>query len=131
MVVNPLHGLGVGVGIANDAEARLLAASERGRQMELDALRQRSRPGETNDRLLQERDDALKSNAILRQTLAARDSLLLEWMHSNETLKQLARQYGQKLGLSDSERQRDFDSKVLEVAKEDPRFSGTKLAQKP
>ena len=57
--------------------------------------------------------------------LAEKDALILEWMHSNEAFKRLAKQYGKKLGVSDEQRQVDFDESIAATATEDPKFNGT------
>lgn len=51
--------------------------------------------------------------------------MILDWMHTNEAFKRLARNYGKKLKLSDEERQLDMDEQLLDLAEEDPKFIGT------
>lgn len=70
----------------------------------------------------QERADKEK----LAAEIAEKDALIIEWMHSNESFKRLARQYGKKLGVTDEQRQTDFDHQILNVAEEDPTFDQTK-----
>lgn len=59
--------------------------------------------------------------------LAMKEELLKEWMHSNEAFKRLARKYGKKLGLSDEQRQVDYDDQILEIAEEKPELANTDL----
>jgi hypothetical protein len=61
---------------------------------------------------------------------AEKDMLILEWMHSNEALRKLCRDYGGRLGVTDEQRQKDFDASILTLAAEDARFANTNLAQK-
>ena len=61
----------------------------------------------------------------VKQSLSEKGALILEWMHSNEAFKQLARQYGKKLGLTDDQRQEDLDNKLVDIAEEDPKFANT------
>lgn len=62
----------------------------------------------------------------MAQSLSEKDALILEWMHSNEAFKRLARQYGKKLDVSDEQRQTDFDNNILDIAEEDPSLAHTK-----
>ena len=64
------------------------------------------------------------------KALAQKDELLKEWMHSNEAFKRLARKYGKKLGVSDEQRQADWNETVVEVADENPDYENTDLAKK-
>ncbi len=68
----------------------------------------------------------MAKNDQLEAALAQQEALILEWMHSNEAFKRLARQYGKKIGVTDEQRQRDFDQNVLDIAEEDPKFADTK-----
>lgn len=61
--------------------------------------------------------------------LAMKEELLKEWMHSNEAFKRLARKYGKKLGVSDEQRQNDFEDCLLEAAEEKPEFAETKATK--
>jgi hypothetical protein len=63
----------------------------------------------------------------MAQSLSEKDALILEWMHSNEAFKQLARQYGKKLGMDDAQRNEALDEKLVDVAEEDPKFADTKI----
>ena len=65
----------------------------------------------------------------LALALAERDAIILEWMQSNEAFKRLARQYGKELGVTDEQRQKDWDEHLLDVAEEDPDFANTKKTQ--
>ena len=59
--------------------------------------------------------------------LAEKDALILEWMHSNEAFKRLAKQYGKKLGVNDDQRIDDTYIHVEDIAEEDPKFAATKI----
>lgn len=61
------------------------------------------------------------------KALAEKDALILEWMHSNEAFKRLARQFGKKLGVSDEERVDLLNQEILNAAEEDPKFEKTEL----
>lgn len=93
------------------------------------AARQASRANARSNELVGEVKDLNERVAELEQGLAQRDALILEWMHSNEAFKRLARQYGKKIGVTDEQRQQDFDQQVLDVAEEDPKFAETKKTQ--
>jgi hypothetical protein len=68
--------------------------------------------------------------ATKNQALAEKDALILEWMHTNEAFKKLARQYGKDLGKTDDQRQQDFDSTIVSVAVGDATYANTeKLAR--
>lgn len=68
------------------------------------------------------------SNEYAKQQLAASEATLMEWMHSTEAFRRLARQYGKKLGVTDGERAADYASQVVTVAEEDPKFAATNVA---
>lgn len=76
--------------------------------------------------------NAQRSLAIAERdkALAAKDAMILEWMHSNEAFKRLARQYGKIIGVSDEQRKDDFNEHIADVGEEDPKFSATKLGEK-
>jgi hypothetical protein len=65
----------------------------------------------------------------MAQSLSEKDALILEWMHSNEAFKRLAKQYGKKLGVTDDERKEDFANAVVDLAEEDTKFANTKMAE--
>lgn len=79
-----------------------------------------------NQRLRQQLQTSQTVNTQAHKALAEKDALMLEWMHSNEAFKQLARNYGKKLGVSDEQRQKDFDNELLNAAEENPQFKDTK-----
>lgn len=59
-----------------------------------------------------------------------RDGVIREWMHSNDTFRALARKYGRLLGLTDDQRQADYDEEVLNMSEEDPEYQDTRLLKK-
>jgi len=94
---------------------------------ELEAEVKRLRSSLENSRIVAQQAQ-VKANGF-QAAITEKDALILEWMHSNEAFKRLARQYGKKLGVTDEQRQNDFDNQVLDVAEEDPKFQKTELAQ--
>lgn len=72
----------------------------------------------SQSQIIQQKDEALR----------AKDALILEWMHSNEAFKKLARNYGKKLGVTDAQRASDFAHAVVDLAEEDPKFTNTNMA---
>lgn len=64
-----------------------------------------------------------------QEELSAKDALILEWMHSSATFKSLAKEYGKRLGLSDKERQDDFEAKVLDLGEDNPDYANTRLSK--
>ena len=83
-------------------------------------------------KFVEERRIKLAAEVAMREAeaakaLAEKDALVLEWMHSNEAFKRLARQYGKKLGVTDEKRTEDYREEVLNVAEENPKFENTEL----
>jgi len=70
-----------------------------------------------------------KKNKELQEALAQKDELLKEWMHSHFSFRLLAKKYGGRLGISDEQRQKDFDGCILEITEERPEFAETKIAK--
>ena len=79
--------------------------------------------------LVSERDLFRLSAEHLQQQLDERGILLMEWMHSNEAFRRIAKQYGKKLGLTNETRQADYAEHLLNAAEEDPKFANTKLGK--
>ena len=77
-----------------------------------------------------EKDILTNSVENLRKQLAERDALLIEWMHSTEAFRRLARQYGKKIDISDDQRRDDYLSHALDISEEDIKFSETDVAKK-
>ena len=71
-----------------------------------------------------------EENRKLQEALSQKEALLKEWMHSNEAFKRLARKYGKQVGVSDEQRQMDWNEAVVEVANENPDYENTDLAKK-
>lgn len=65
--------------------------------------------------------------ARAREEIAQKDALILEWMHSNEAFKMLARRYGNQLGLNREQRILHFNEEILNVSKDNEKYSFTKL----
>lgn len=124
-MVNPLNNLGAGIGLANQANDLAQAERRRAENLAIELARATSRRSKTDGDLQRERDSAVSRNNQLERTLVEKNTLILEWMHSNEAFKQLARQYGKRLGLSDQQRQIDFDEQILSTAEVAPEFSAT------
>ena len=79
-----------------------------------------------------ERLNAQRSLAIAERdkALASKDAMILEWMHSSEAFKRLARQYGKLIGVSDEQRTRDLRKRIVDIGEDDPTFSKTELGQR-
>ena len=58
------------------------------------------------------------------------ENIIREWMHSNDTFKALARKYGRELGLTDEERQADYDEEIINRSEEDTAYGNTELLKK-
>ena len=105
----------------SDAERRASDAEARASRVSTDAdLKRRTKEA------IAGKLNALDDVDRLEKALADRDAIITEWMHSNEAFKRLARQYGKKLGVTDEQRQNDFDENILDVAEENPTFANTK-----
>jgi hypothetical protein len=81
----------------------------------------------TDADLKRQRDAACFESNLFREQLEVKNALILEWMHSNEAFKRLAKQYGNKLGITDEQRTEDFNQNLVDVAEEDPKFADTKI----
>ena len=79
------------------------------------------------DELLRLLKEEQANRAKVEQELVLRDSILAEWMHQNQALRLLVKQYGEKAGVSLEQRREDYDNKLLDVAEEDPSFANTEL----
>jgi hypothetical protein len=64
---------------------------------------------------------------VRRAALTEKDTIILEWMHSNEAFKKLARQYSTKLGIPNEKRTVDFNQALVDVAEENPKFVNTEI----
>lgn len=73
--------------------------------------------------LRDEADLLFQKVQTLEVEIAHRDMMILDWMHSNEVFKRLQKNYGKKLGLSDEQRQFDFNQAALDIAEENPKFA--------
>lgn len=72
-------------------------------------------------------DQVDKADQALATALAEKDALILEWMHSNEAFKRLAKSYGKKLGVSDEQQVTDYREEVVDVSEENPKFAKSDL----
>lgn len=61
---------------------------------------------------------------------AEKDALIFEWMQTNEAFKLLARKYGKQLGMTDEQRQADFDKQILDMAAENPDYEKTRVTER-
>lgn len=133
LIANLRVGLAIETGMAiadqkqsqiNDQQAEIAKLRAEQRTVE------KKSDGEYEAMLAQKQVEVLKHELRLKDAaLREKDVLIVEWMHSNEAFKQLARQYGKKLGVTDEQRQNDLDEKVIDVAEEDAKFANTKLVQ--
>ena len=72
------------------------------------------------------RTERAKSEA-LATTVAEKEALMIEWMHSNESFKRLVQKYGKKLSIAEDQQQTDYRHEVLDTSKENPKYAGTGL----
>jgi hypothetical protein len=126
----------VGHGLVMDKLHQLDAQKK---QNEIDRLTELTKPRPTPPPSSGDSPETLYQIALLNEKLEAknreldscavaireRDLLLVDWMHSNDAFKRLARQYGKKVGVSDEDRLRDFQQQVINSEEEDPRFKGS------
>jgi hypothetical protein len=135
MGLSPTTNLIMGVAAAQAAQSDAESARVRARIAEENARQAMKRAANvTTDSDLEDRLDhfaeenrrLLNGRRELLQIIKEKDALILEWMHSNEAFKRLARQYGKKLDVSDEQRQTDFDNNILDIAEEDPSLAHTK-----
>jgi len=139
MGLSPTTNLIMGVAAAQAAQSDAESARVRARIAEENARQAMKRAANvTTDSDLEDRLDhfaeenrrLLNGRRELLQIIKEKDALILEWMHSNEAFKQLARQYGKKLGMTDDQRQTDFNEKIIDVSEEDPKFANTRIVEK-
>lgn len=124
-MVNPLHDLGVGMAQANEANQRAQSADQRAASAALDAATANSRRIKTDATLQKERDEAVSLSNNLLKSLGEKDALILEWMHTNEAFKQLAKKYRAELGIGAEAHQLEFDDQILKTAEANPKFQQT------
>jgi len=115
---------------ADAAESKARIAQE-----SLDMLRSQSAGSEAHNRrmisALSRQVEALHEKIYGCQLLIQeRDRLILEWTHSHETFKFLARDLGTMLGVDREERQRLYDELAVGLAEEDPSFANTEILKK-
>ena len=97
------------------------------------ALRVQMKQGERyvaplGDGALRDEVDLLAETVrTLTAEIVSRDLMIRDWMHSNEAFRRLQKTYGNKLGLSDEQRQDNYDQVVLSIAEEDQKFANTDL----
>lgn len=102
---------------ATEAQRQNQSAGHAQAQATIESLRQQ---------LEKEKDRNVEAQLAIQE----KDALILEWVHSNDAFKKLVRHYGHKLGVSDAERQRDYDDNIIRLAEEDPKFTATELLAK-
>ena len=134
-----VNNLLVGLGAATQARTEANLAEQRAHEAEMEAFRVKTAASRNkSDEELRKDAAAAKdkasrlesNNEYLREQLKEKDALILEWMHSNDAFKQLARQYGMKLGVTDEQRREDFQDKVLDLADDDPSYKTSRLTDK-
>ena len=65
---------------------------------------------------------AIENERRLREEIAKKDKLILEWMHTNAAFKKLTKDYAAQLGISNEERIKDVDQARIDVAADEPAF---------
>ena len=125
-------GLAIETGMAIAAQKQATILDQ---QAEIAKLRAEQRTvtrrsdGEYEAMLAQRQVEVLRAELILKDdALRERDALILDWMHSNEAFKRLAREYGSKINVSDAQRKNDFAKAVVDIAEEDSRFANSGMA---
>lgn len=136
---NDVNNFTLGLAIAGNAQIDADNANRRAADAENRAmLAELESAGKTTDRDLERRlEDANKSERsalliadILKNELAKKNALLIDWMHSSDAFKRLARQYGTKLGVTNDQRDQAFGQCIIDVAEENPQFKNTSLMGK-
>ena len=62
-----------------------------------------------------------------RVEVAAKNALILEWMHSNDGYRKIAREYGERLGLTTEDVRRDLAEAIVSLSETDPDYTHTRL----
>ena len=94
----------------------LARSAEAGSHMQASSANRRAK---TAEKML---DKEAKAHEQTKRDLAEAQAMIIDWMHSNEAFKILARKYGKNLTLSDEQRNKDFEETMINLAKEDPMF---------
>lgn len=76
---------------------------------------------------IQNKEDVIK---FQRGQLKEKDDLILEWMHTNEAFKRLAKIYGKRLDLSSDDIQKDLDVEIQDLSEEDSNFKNTEVKKR-
>jgi hypothetical protein len=84
------------------------------------------------DLLVAQREiELLKTRINLKDdAIREKNALILDWMHSNEAFKMLAKIFGKKLGESDESIWNEFDQCILNIAEKYPIFQKSRLQMK-
>lgn len=113
------------ISIANDSINSLKSQLRRAKDDAYEAESALSKERSNKQALQKQNEQLISDSQQWRDAVALRDSIILEWMHTNEGFKRLAREYGKRLGVTDEQRQADFDNHLLDIAEEDPDFAKT------
>ena len=117
------NALGTGNAIMNTEIQRLNIA--------LDAARRQQSSSDREISELQEKIKKMELDALqFKEAIKVRDDLLKEWMHANESFRQLAKEYASKLNISPDEHQKNADNKIIDLSEQDPKYQNTKLTDK-
>jgi hypothetical protein len=139
MGLSPTTNLIMGVAAAQAAQSDAESARVRARIAEENARQAMKRAANvTTDSDLEDRLDhfaeenrrLLNGRRELLQIIKEKDALILEWMHSNEAFKRLAKQYGKKLDISEEQQKEDRGNALLDAAEEDAKFANTDIGNK-
>ncbi len=118
------------ISIANDSINSLKSQLRRAKDDAYEAERALSKERSSKQALQKQNEQLINESQQWKEAIAERDSLILEWMVTNEGFRRLAREYGKKIGVSDEQRQADFDNHVLDIVEEDKNLENTKSHQK-
>ena len=97
----------------------LARSAEAGAHMQTSSANRRAK---TAEKLLAKEETAHEQT---KRELANAQAMIIDWMHTNEGFKRLARAYGKKLALTDAQRQNDMDDLLLDLVEENHKFKGS------
>lgn len=117
---------GIGISIQKDLSR---IASESALKAELKEREHAYIPSSGDGVLRDEVDFLAQKVRKLEAEIVSRDMMIWDWMHSNEAFKRLQKNYGNKLGVTDEQRQSNFEKAVLDISEEDPKFANTNFVK--
>lgn len=113
------------ISIANDSINSLKSQLRRAKDDAYEAERALSKERSSKQAIQKQNEQLINESQQWREAIAERDAIILDWIQLNEGYKRLAREYGKKLGVTDEQRQNDFDNHLLDIAEEDKNYENT------